>query len=278
MRVVINSIIENMIGKYRDFANTWRINDTVRLFCVHNFKNFDKLIKLSDYSVDINEFDSFVNYVTARNLNSFIEGTFLENYNDRCEPFDFSKSYGYYGSNLTQLNKNWFEKECTEWDKVREKLITSLNHSWNGKHACSNSDNLFLAVLLKEKSPEDYKTLISSFPIKGKRPAFYHRGFTAYCELITAKELKPAEVRPYRSEASGCAWLVVNALINNKNFNDAKKTLLLSKFADCKHEEVIRYIVSNCPKSALTYFVSNPHAISSYDIKNKLRERMNTQV
>lgn len=276
MKNVVNSIIHAMKSKYLDFNNTWRVDNDVREFCVINFKNYSKLLEYSDQPINLNDYDSFVNYVTANNKSWAIEGTFLENYNDRCEPYDFDKRNSYHGISLTQLNKNWFDKECKEWDKVRECLSRDLNHHWNAKYQCSNNDNLYLGALLKQRSPDEYKKLLSSFPIKGKNIAFYHRGFIAYCELSTVKDLKPAQVRPYRSEAAGCALLAVKGLLRNNNFNDMKKTMLLSKFADSKHEEVISYIVTYCPKSALTYFVSNPLCTSNYNIKRKLSERMSS--
>ena len=275
MEDIINSIIYGMKIKYLDFGNNWRVTDDIKEFCVANFKNYAKLLEYSGQHISLNDYDSFVNYVTENNKSWAIEGTFLENYNDRCEPYDFGtrRNY-YYGVSLTQLNKNWFERECKDWDKVRESLEKDLNHSWNGKYCCSNNDNLYLGALLKQKSPDEYSKLLSSFPKKGKKYAFYHRGFIAYCELSTVTELKPAQVRPYRSEAAGCALLAVKGLLRNNNFNDMKKTMLLSKFADSKHEDVVSYIVTYCPKSALTYFVSNPLCTSNYNIKKKLSERM----
>ena len=277
MKEVINSIIFNMKAKYLDFGNNWRISDDIKEFCIINFKNYSKLLEYSGKPILLKDYDSFVNYITANNKSWAIEGTFLENYNDRCEPYNFEiRSSYYYGLSLTQLNKNWFEKECKEWTKVRETLARDLNHAWNAKYCCNHNDNLYLAALLKQKSPDEYKKLISSFPKKGKNYSFYHRGFIAYCELSTATELKPAEVRPYRSEAAGCSLLAVKGLLRNNNFSDMKKTLLLSKFADSKHENVVAYIVTHCPKSALTYFVSNPLCTSNYDIKRRLSERMSS--
>jgi len=277
MERVINSIIYGMKQKYLDFTNSWRTSEDQRNFCLVNFKNYAKLLEYSGSPISIQEYDSFVKYVTAHNVEHFIEGTFLENYNDRCEPFDFESRNSYcHGISLSQLNKNWFERECAEWDKVRELLSKELNHSWNAKYCCNNDNHLFLGALLKQKSPDEYKKLISSFPKKGKNYAFYHRGFIAYCELSTVTELKPAQVRPYRSEAAGCALLAVKGLLANNNFNDMKKTMLLSKFADSKHQDVVSHIVTHCPKSALTYFVSNPLCTSDYNIKRKLSERMDS--